>query len=427
MKMLTSRKIVFGCLAASTLAACGGRQQSTLEPGEQRSNKLRLTTAAPAQNVQQVVDGNMNFALNLYSEARAKQGNLFFSPHSISVALAMTYAGAKADTAQAMENVLHVSLPPPAYHEAFGALDLALSTRGAGAKSKDGKAFRLSVVNQAWGQTGYTFLPDYLDTLASNYGAGVKTLDFAQAAEPSRLTINDWVLQKTEQRINDLLPEGSIVAGTRLVLTNAVYFNAAWKVPFEKSDTRDGDFQLVNGTTARVPMMGQAATLGFSEVDGVQAVELPYDGDEVSFVAVMPPQGQFSAFEAALDVAKLKALISGLAQEQVQITMPKFSAETDLPLAQTLENLGMGIAFSGAADFSGMAGSRNLVISDVIHKGFVAVDEAGTEAAAATAVIVGETSVPAAARAVKLNRPFVYLIRDRATGAILFLGRVVQP
>ncbi len=421
------RNTWIGTAAALMVTACG-QPPRQLDPAEQRSTKSRVTSGASPAQVQQLVDANSAFAFDLYREVKGKPGNLFFSPQSISVALAMTYAGARGNTASEMEKVLHSPLAAIDYHSTVNALDQALATRGRGAKSSDGRAFRFNIVNQAWAQTGFNFLPDYLDNLALNYGAGLKLEDFAHDAETSRQTINDWASQRTEQRIKDLLPPDSVTGDTRLVLTNAVYFNAAWKQPFAKEQTGVGPFHLLDGTTASVPMMNREGSLPYTEQAGVQVVELPYDGDEVSLVALLPPAGQFASFEAQLDSAKLASLLSGLSPTPVNLSLPRFTTESTLPLTEVLSSLGMKAAFTPeTADFSGMDGSRALSVGAVLHKGFVTVNEAGTEAAAATRVVVGITLAGPPARVVTADRPFVYLIRDRATGAILFLGRVVAP
>ncbi|MBM3175326.1 MAG: serpin family protein, partial [Chloroflexi bacterium] len=213
-----------------------------------QSEKQRITSPNVNQADQAaLVDGNNAFALDTYQVIRKAEGNLFFSPYSISLALAMTYAGARGTTAQQMANTLHFTLPQEQLHPAFNSLDTELSQRGQGAKGKDEKGFRLNIVNAIWGQKGYKFLPEFLDTLAQNYGAGLRTLDFKQASEASRITINDWVSQQTEGRIKDLIPKGAIDPLTRLVLTNAIYFNAAWQFPFKKESTKDGAFHLLDG------------------------------------------------------------------------------------------------------------------------------------------------------------------------------------
>jgi len=312
-------------------------------------------------------------------------------------------------------------------HPAFNWLDAELASRGEGAKGKDGEGFRLNIVNAIWGQKDYDFLPTFLDVLAENYGAGLRILDFITETEKSRLAINQWVSDQTEGRIEDLIPQGAIDALTRLVLTNAIYFNAAWEYPFNEKVTADSPFYLLDGGQVIVPMMKQTESFGYTEGEGYQAVELQYDGGELSMVILVPEAGEFEAFEEGLRAQQVFDIISELQLTEVALTMPRFEFDSEFSLKDTLADMGMPIAFSGAADFSGMTGKRELAISDVVHKAFVAVDEAGTEAAAATAVIVGLTAVPEPLVEVTINRPFIFLIRDIETGAILFVGRVLNP
>ena len=268
--------------------------------------------------------------------------------------------------------------------------------------------------------------------MAENYGAGLRLLDFVNAAEDSRIAINDWVSEQTEGRIEDLIPPGVIDDLTRLVLTNAIFFNAAWLNPFEKGQTQDGTFHLLDGGEVTVPMMRRTAGFGLAESDGYQAVELPYDGGELSMVILLPDTGQFEGFESSLDADLVHTITESLGTTQVALTMPKFEFESDFGLADSLEAMGMPVAFisshgpctSEMADFSGMTGTCELFIKEVVHKAFVSVDEAGTEAAAATAVVIGIESLPAS---VTIDRPFVFLIRDIETGAILFIGRLSDP
>jgi len=374
-----------------------------------------------------LVEGNTAFAFNLYQALKEKDGNLFYSPHSISVALAMTYAGARGDTAEQMAATLQFLLEQDRLHPAFNWLDAELAKRGEGAQGKDGEGFRLNIVNAIWGQKDYSFLADFLDVLAVNYGAGLRILDFINETEKSRLTINEWVSDRTEDRIKDLIPQGAIDALTRLVLTNAIYFNAAWTYPFDEDVTANGPFYLLDGGQVTVPMMRLTESFGYTEGEGYQAVELLYDGDELSMVIMLPEDGQFEVFEKGLQADKVSDIIGDLQPAQVALTMPKFEFDSEFSLKDMLAEMGMPSAFSEAADFSGMTGTRDLCISEVLHKAFVSVDEAGTEAAAATAVIVGETSVPAEPVEVTIDRPFIFLIRDIETGAILFVGRVLNP
>ena len=392
------------------------------------SDKPRDTSPDVSQaDLALLTEGNSAFAFNLYQELRKKEGNLFYSPYSISVALAMTYAGARGDTAEEMAATLQFLLEQDRLHPAFNWLDAELASRGEGAQGKDGEGFRLNIVNAIWGQKDYGFLSTFLDVLAENYGAGLRILDFVTEPEKSRVTINEWVSDQTEDRIKDLIPQGAIDVLTRLVLTNAIYFNAAWEYPFDEDMTADGPFYLLDGGQVTVPMMQQIQSFGYTDGEGYQAVELLYDGDELSMVILLPASGNFEAFEEGLQAQQISDIISDLQLAQVTLTMPKFEFDSEFSLKDTLAEMGMPAAFSEAADFSGMTGTRDLCISAVLHKAFVSVDEAGTEAAAATAVIVGETAVPGQSVEVTVNRPFIFLIRDIETGSILFVGRVLNP
>ncbi|MGQ9545660.1 MAG: serpin family protein [Dehalococcoidia bacterium] len=374
-----------------------------------------------------LVDGNTAFAFNLYQALREQDGNLLYSPYSISLALAMTYAGARGETAEQMANTLQFLLQQERLHPAFNWLDIELASRGEGAQGKDGEGFRLNIVNAIWGQKDYSFLSEFLDVLAENYGAGLRILDFINETEKSRLTINHWVSDQTEGRIKDLIPQGAIDALTRLVLTNAIYFNAAWKYPFDENMTADGPFYLLDGEQVIVPMMKQTESFGYAEGEGYQAVELLYDGGELSMVILLPEAGGFESSEQQLQAQKVSEIISRLQPAEVVLTMPKFEFDSEFSLKDTLSDMGMPIAFSGEADFSGITGGRDLFIADVVHKAFVSVDEAGTEAAAATAVIMPTAGPPEPLVEVTMDRPFIFLIRDIETGAILFVGRVLNP
>lgn len=393
------------------------------------SDKQRITAPAANQAEQALlIDGNSAFALDLYRHLRAEEGNLFYSPHSISLALAMTYAGARGETAEQMVRTLHFLLEQEDLHPAFNWLDGELAARGEGAKGKEGEGFRLSIVNAIWGQKDYDFLESFLDVLAENYGAGLRILDFVHEAEESRLAINRWVSDQTEERIRDLIPRGAVDELTRLVLTNAIYFDAAWQHPFQKRDTSDGLFYRLDGRQLRVPMMRQTESFGYAEGNGYQALELLYDGRELSMVVLLPDSGRFREFEDDLDAQSVAAVIGALRATRVALTMPRFEFDSEFGLKQTLRAMGMPVPFSDFADFSGMTGGRDLFISDVVHKAFVAVDEKGTEAAAATGVIMAPTSMaPPPNVEVTIDRPFIFLIRDIETGAILFLGRVLDP
>lgn len=398
-----------------------------------RSDKKRVTSPNVGEaDLATLVDGSSAFAFNLYQElSKETDGNLFYSPYSISAALAMAYAGARDETERQMADTLGFMLPQNQLHPAFNRLDIELGKRGKGAKGKDEEGFRLNVVNAIWGQQDLTFLPSFLDTLAENYGAGLRILNFREAPEDSRVTINKWVSDQTKDRIKDLIPPGAVNTDTKLVLTNAIYFNAAWKFPFELEATTDLPFHLVNGDEVTVPMMRQIDYFGYAKSGNCLAVELPYDGDEVSMVILMNETGEFGDFENTLKAPAVKALIDDLKNTRIALTMPRFEFESGFLLGRTLARMGMEEPFRDTADFSGMSSQEALRIAEVIHKAFVSVDEAATEAAAATAVIMVPVSMPTEPPepiiTVTLDRPFVFLIRDIKTGAILFIGRVINP
>ena len=397
------------------------------QSNEVRSEKTRVTVPlATNSELTDLVRGNNDFAFNLYQKLREEEsGNLFYSPYSISLALAMTYAGARGETERQMSNALHFILSQDKLHPAFNALDLQLASRGEGSSGQDGKGFRLNIANAIWGQQGYAFLQGFLDKLAENYGAGMRIANFIEAPENSRVAINDWVAHKTEDKIKDLIPSGAIDELTRLVLTNAIYFNAAWLHPFDARTTAEGDFHLLNGSGIKAPMMRQTESFGYARGTGYQAVELLYDGGEISMVILLPDKDNFDPFEKSLNAELASQISKGLRRERIELTMPSFEFEAQFKLGETLEKMGMSDAFDQQlADFSGMDGTKDLSISDVFHKAFVLVNENGTEAAAATGVVIGVTSLPPR---VTVDRPFIFLIRDIATNTTLFVGRVMDP
>ncbi len=420
-------KILTGAFSIMALffVACGSQTQDSTDPGtEVNSDKQRITDPS-SDDVPDLVAGNTEFALDMYKELAEEPGNLFFSPHSISVALAMTWAGARANTEAQMASTLHFDLGQDKLHQAFDWLDLALNSRGQDAEGKDGEAFRLNVINRLFGQVNYQFLDEFLDTLALYYGAGMHLLDFATDPDSARLVINQWVSDQTNERIENLIPEGSVDDMTKLVLVNAIYFNAAWKEVFDDKLTSDGVFHKLDGTEVTVPMMVQPKSMPFAQSEDWQAVDLAYDGDELSMVVIVP-QVDFSDFEQSLDSEKIHAILSSLGGDYVTLTMPRFTIDgTTISLRKFLTDMGMPDAFvSGVADFSGMDGSDFLFIGDVLHQAFVSVDEYGTEAAAATAVVMEGSGMP---RHLDVNKPFIFLIRDMETNAIVFMGRVLDP
>jgi serpin B len=394
-----------------------------------KSTKARVTEPqVSAADLESLVQGNNEFALALYQELRTQEGNLVYSPYSISQALAMTYTGARGETESQMAATLRFTLPQGSLHPAFNALSLELDKRAQTVvPDQAAGAFRLRIANALWGQKDYAFLPEFLDSLAENYAAGLSLLDFMKDPEAARIIINQWVYDQTEEKIKDLIPAGGITPDTRLVLTNAIYFKAAWLTQFDPSKTQEAPFYVLDGKSVTVEMMNLSTRLGYQAGEGYQVVELPYVGGEMVMTIVVPDAGQFETIEQGLDAAWLKGITSNLGYQEVNLGLPKFKFETNVGLSDVLEAMGMPLAFSQSADFSGMTGKKDLTITDVIHKAFIAVNEEGTEAAAATAVMVGITSMPAEPIALTIDRPFIFLIRDSTTGAILFVGRVTNP
>jgi len=396
------------------------------QPSLVQSNKGRITSPDVNKTDLDILsDGNNTFALDLYQELKETSGNIFYSPYSISSALAMTYAGARGDTEKQMAETLNFTLPQDKLHPAFNSVALALASRGQETEDQDKMGFVLKNVNAIWGQKNYQFQPAFLDVLAENYGAGMRILDFAKEPEKSRSTINDWVSEQTANKIQELLPAGSIDPGIFLVLTNAIYFKANWSHQFDEKRTLNGQFNLLDGSKVTVPMMNQTEYFDYAEGNGYQALELLYRTRELSMIILLPEQGDFQKFENSLQYSQVKGVIDNLEYRQVILSMPKFSFDSKFNLKQTLSKMGMPIAFSGGADFSGIAEGGGF-IDGVYHSAFVVVDEKGTEAGAATAVTIAKAA-PGGPVEFTMNRPFIFLIRDIETNTILFIGRVLNP
>jgi len=440
------KKALLAAAAASlfVLQACGGgggdspSATNTPANGTLAASSLARNTSPSVSDTDAAVlrQGNTAFAADLYATLRKDSSfankNLFFSPHSISVALAMTYAGARGTTASELKNALHFTLPDARLHAAFNALDLALTSPRP--LAREGAApLTLRIANSIWGEATKIFEQPFLDTLATNYGAGIYLVDFKNAPDAARITINDWVAGKTNDKILNLLSKGSIDKLTRLVLVNAVYFNGGWSLPFSTQATTAGIFHGVNGDST-AQMMSNTANFSYGQGNGWRAVNLPYDGG-LTFTAILPDN--LAAFESSFNAATLSDIDIALKRTLVALTMPKFKIEGDsFSVKNALKTLGATTPFDDKkADFSGIStdhsdGDLALYISDVIHKAFISVDEKGTEAAAATAVVIATTVSaplnPPQPVVLTLDKPFVFLIRDTATGAILFLGRYVN-
>jgi serpin B len=412
------RLIVVTLLAGLIVSACGGPAAAR----EIRSSASRASAdPAAAQDLRPAMDA---FSADLYRIVARQPGNLVLSPYSIGAALAMSRAGAAGETARQLDAVLHAALAKD-LHAGFNALDEALARRPGKYRVLDQSIeLELATANRLWGQKDFSFEAAFLDRLAGSYGAGMQIVDYKTDHEAGRRTINDWVAARTKDRIKDLIPQGVLDARTRLVLTNAIYLKAPWLLPFDPAAA--ATFRRADDSAVQAQMMSQSVSLAYGRGDGYQAVRLPYAGG-LSMVAILPDAGTLGAFERSLDGAALRRIVSGLAAKPVVLSMPRFSFRSKAALKDALGELGMPIAFTDRADFSGITREEPLAITDVLHQAFIAVDEKGTEAAAATAVIFHAISAPLQPVVLTLDRPFLFLIQDDETGAILFMGRLADP
>lgn len=421
--------MVVGLIAA----ACGEGSTGSapqLEPPEgieeARSTVALDVSGVPDGDVESVVAGDTAFALDLVREIY-EGGNLILSPLSITTALGMLEAGARGETRAEMAEVLHETLPDERLHPARGALVEAVAAPPSTSTEGDVPPFTLRAVNASWAQTRYPIRDEYLDTLARSYDAGAYLLDFEADPEAARETINAWVERETEDRIVDLVPPGVIDELTRLVLTNAVYFKANWLREFDPKQTADGPFTTAAGSTVTVPMMRLDATLDYVDAGGFAAAWLPYVGDAAMMVLL--PEGDLDELLRSLTPQALTDARTKRSERQVALTMPRFEISSPIGLRESLEALGMTAAFvppPDGADLTGIVAERELYVQDVIHQGFISVDEKGTEAAAATAVVVGVTAAAPPAQ-LTLDRPFLFAIVHEPSGALLFVGAVTNP
>lgn len=374
--------------------------------------------------------GNTEFGLSFYHQISDQEGNLIFSPLSLSLALSMTLAGAQGETRDEMLEALSLQDVGGDVHPAFNALlqaiDASMDVMGG---PSDGDAFQLNIANSIWGNAGTNFETAFLDTLARNYGAGIYSVDYEADAEVARQAINAWIEDETAGKIPDLIPEGLIDAMTRLVLANAIYFNGSWLHPFIEDLTDQQPFTLLDGESVDVEMMYlPGEELGYARLENAQLVRLPYFSGDFSMVLMVPDAGDFVDFESGLSAEAFADALAQMAHVPVNLAMPSFDFESTIGANDVLRSLGMQKPFESSADFSGMTKEEALYISDVLHKATITVDEKGTEAAAATAVIMKRTSMPINDPiSLVLDRPFMFSIMHNPTGSVLFMGRVVQP
>ena len=369
-----------------------------------------------------------DFGMALYQRIATDDpsANLVVSPASIALALSMARAGARGQTAAEMDAVLR-GLGTDEHAAWVAALDSLLNARTGSFPDESGQAqdVTLRIVNAPFAQRGFALEPPYVQALGERFGAGLRLVDYVKAAEAARVAINGWVAGQTEQRIKDLLAQGDVDDMTRLVLVNAIYLKAAWQTPFGEGATAPAPFTRLDGTTVDAPLMHTSGQFQYAAGTGWQAVELPYVSGKLSMLVIIPDD--LAAFEKALDGAALAGIVDGLSAHEVILAMPKFGTESKLELGPILAALGMPTAFTDAADFSGITKEQALQISAVIHQANIDVDEKGTEAAAATAVVMRATAMPAEPVTLTVDRPFLFALRDVESGAVLFLGRIADP
>ena len=370
-----------------------------------------------------LVKGSNAFAVDLYGQLRAQPGNLFFSPESISTAFAMAYAGARGQTAAQMAGVFHFTLPPERLHPAMGSLLAQMNAQH--------PEYELHVADALWAQSGAAFLPDYLKLTQNDYTAGLRPIDFRSSPDAARAAINQWVEQQTNNKIQNLLGPGTVTPATKLVLTNAIYFKGTWVDQFNPTYTDEEDFHLTAKQSVKTQMMNRTGSYSYFDGGSFQELELPYKG-ACSMVVLLPKEiGGLPALEKSFTAANASNWIKQLKPvDKVVVTFPRFNLTQQFELSGTLAGMGMPLAFTGSADFSGMTGKPDFSISAAIHKAYIEVNEQGTEAAAATAITMYATAImrdeppPVVFNA---DHPFLFLIRDTDSGAILFLGRLGNP
>lgn len=391
---------------------------------------------SPTPEMETLVAGNNAFAFDLYAQIAATHDgeNLLFSPYSISQALAMAYAGGRGNTEAQMAEVLHFDLGQEVLHSTFNALTTDLQSRADEPipMVEDGQRLQLNIANAIWGQDGYPFRAEYLDLLDQTYAAPLRLVDFRADPEGARELVNAWVEDETEEKIKDIVPPNTFNEATRLVLANAIYFNASWATIFPEFLTSDQPFFLLDDTEITVSMMNSQERRQYASGEGYQTVAVPYLGGDMAMLLFVPDSGAFAEFEASFTPEMLNATIASMEMKTVNLSLPRFTYGFAVGLGDALRELGMGDAFAGGlADFTGIYEPEGdpLFISDVLHKAFIAVDEEGTEAAAATVVTFEATTalMPTDIVELKIDRPFIYAIYDFKTGSVLFMGRVLNP
>lgn len=386
-----------------------------------KAEEKKEEQGSTAESVAQTVSDSNSFAFDLYSNLKEKeQGNIFFSPYSVSSAFTMVYEGARTKTAEEIQQVFSFEKDDDLRRSSFAALYNEINEAG--------KSYKLNTANALWVQQDFKILNEYLNVLDKYYGGKATNVDFVGKTEQARQTINGWVEEKTNNKIKDLFPQGSLNSLTRLVLTNAVYFKATWLKQFETKATRNEPFWTNPENSVQTPMMSISDDFNYTETEDLQVLEMLYDGEDLSMLILLPKENNIETLEEQLSLANIEQWKRSLAEKEVEVFIPKFTFTTKYSLNNNLAEMGMPSAFSpGEADLSGIDGARRLFIQQVIHQAFVDVNEEGTEAAAATGIIMAPTAISPAKTVFRADHPFIFLIQDRASGNILFMGRVANP
>lgn len=432
--LLTATGLVAACdktkpVTDAPTSATGTASSPIDAPPTVDRNATTTPTPMPSEIPRTLAAGSNAFAFDLWGKlAKDGRSNAALSPASISIAFAMTYGGAKGETAAQIKKVLHFEGEPAALGASWGALGRELSDPS--------RPIKLRIANRLFGEATYTFVPEFVERTKTAFGAPLAPVDFKTASEPARRTINAWVEDQTEKRIKDLLPPESLKPLTRMVLVNAIYFLGDWAKPFEVSRTSDEPFHTSASTTKRVPTMKQTSYFGVGRVAGANVLELPYKGNTASLLVVVPEKVDgLAAVEASLSSSTFEAWKRAVTPQNVNVWLPRFEVNPAeaMPLSKHLTALGMPIAFDREkADLTGIGNPKDerekLHIAEAFHKAFVKVDEKGTEAAAATAIIAAAGGgPPPKPMELKVDRPFLFFVIDKPTGLVLFMGRVSEP
>jgi serpin B len=392
----------------------------SLGEGESKNTFTADDEGVTPEGVKAVEDANNEFALKIYKEIiKEEKENVFISPYSISTALAIVYEGAREETAEEIVSVFGFpeedSVRRPAVASIYNRLNA------------ENDNYEMKTANALWVQEDYNLLPTFTEATERFYGGVARNIDFGKDPEKAREIINSWVAEKTNDIIDELFPENSFSGLTRLVITNAIYFKGDWEDEFDEENTTESDFYVDSDETVQVEMMQKTdGEYRYYEDETVQVLEMPYKGEEVSMMVILPRENDLSAVENTITVDKIKTVATKSYKQEVDVYLPKFELETDYSLISYLEGLGMNLSFGSGADFSGMNGDKSLFIGKVVHSAYITVDEKGTEAAAATGVVMMESAMPEEKKQFKADHPFIFIIQEK-TGNILFMGRVVNP